>query len=286
MVKAILTTLLFIGLQVIIGLVGAVVLNLDNLSKGTVFDSQILTQAENSGALGILLLITNLLIIGAVWGAKLIRRPLLPKQGRAFKPRRIWRGVWFVFLAFLPTSIFVSLTIESFSLSDYMEHQFLSGVHNPLFLLAIVIIGPIAEELVFREGVLRHLIASGWHPAWAAIVSALVFGAVHFNPAQVLGAFLVGLVLAWLYLRTGDVRLPILFHIVNNGFAALYLYLSDGSHKSMSDMMKSAFPSADVLTQTALLGGTLVFMAGLALLCYRAWSHRVPAYPGKAYFED
>ena len=82
---------------------------------------------------------------------------------------------------------------------------------------------PIAEEVVFRGAVLRTLLdIFGSRTHWAAIVfSALVFGAIHLNLAQGTHAFLVGLLLGWMYYRTGSILPGVLFHWVNNTVAYL-----------------------------------------------------------------
>ena len=89
--------------------------------------------------------------------------------------------------------------------------------------LALGIMAPIAEEAVFRGAVLRTLLdIFGSRAHWAAIVfSALVFGAIHLNLAQGTHAFLVGLLLGWMYYRTGSILPGVLFHWVNNTVAYL-----------------------------------------------------------------
>ena len=82
----------------------------------------------------------------------------------------------------------------------------------------IALIGPVAEEMLFRGAILRKLLSlfkSNLH--WVAIViSALIFGAVHGNLAQGFNAFLAGLVLGWMYYRTGSLIPGIAFHWTNN----------------------------------------------------------------------
>ena len=90
------------------------------------------------------------------------------------------------------------------------------------FVLAIIV--PLSEELVFRGAVLRSLLA--WHGerAWLMIaLSALFFALVHMNPAQMPHAFVMGLLLGWMYWRTGSIVPSFVFHLVNNT-AAFVLY--------------------------------------------------------------
>ena len=86
----------------------------------------------------------------------------------------------------------------------------------------ICLLAPVAEEMVFRGAVLRKLLE--WQPAhrWLMIVlSALLFALVHMNPAQLLHPFLIGILLGWIYMRTGSIVPGIIFHWANNTAAYL-----------------------------------------------------------------
>ena len=78
--------------------------------------------------------------------------------------------------------------------------------------LAVGVLAPIAEEMVFRGAILRRLLDVldvRWH--WAAIVvTAALFGAIHLNMAQGINAFVMGLLLGWMYMRTRSI------HFTNN----------------------------------------------------------------------
>jgi membrane protease YdiL (CAAX protease family) len=89
-------------------------------------------------------------------------------------------------------------------------------------LLLIVVAAPISEEIFFRGfvfGGLRR--AMPW--VVAAVASALVWGVFHFTgPASwgvVVQLTIFGVVLAWLYQRTGSIWPAIVVHAVNNALA-------------------------------------------------------------------
>ena len=44
-----------------------------------------------------------------------------------------------------------------------------------------------------------------------------LFAVIHLNPSGIVVYFVIGLVLAFLYLRTGRLWAPILAHMVHNG---------------------------------------------------------------------
>jgi len=89
---------------------------------------------------------------------------------------------------------------------------------------AIVLFAPLLEELFCRGILLRGLL---FHisPAKAIFWSALMFGIMHLNPWQAIPAFLLGLLMGWIYWRTNSLWSVILIHFVNNGFSFLITVL-------------------------------------------------------------
>ena len=86
--------------------------------------------------------------------------------------------------------------------------------------LTIVIMAPLTEEILFRGLMLGAL--SKTCNKWLAIVAtAIVFGIVHGHPIGIIYASCLGLVLGWLYIKTGSIIAPILFHGIYN-FASLF----------------------------------------------------------------
>ncbi len=108
------------------------------------------------------------------------------------------------------------------------EQEFSKLLLNPISLvLMTVILAPILEEILFRGIIMKGMINNKVAPITAIIVSALIFGAVHFNPWQFAGAFLLGLVLGLVYYKTKSLLMPILLHAFNNLLSALMMMYSD-----------------------------------------------------------
>ncbi|WP_226163213.1 CPBP family intramembrane glutamic endopeptidase, partial [Hymenobacter terricola] len=79
-------------------------------------------------------------------------------------------------------------------------------------------LAPVFEELLFRGVILQGLLRS--QRPWVAIgQSALLFGIMHFNPAQSLNALFIGLLFGWLYYRTRSLWLCIASHCLFNALA-------------------------------------------------------------------
>ena len=94
-----------------------------------------------------------------------------------------------------------------------------------LLALLVVCVAPFVEELVFR-GVLLSGLASRMPIGWAMLASAVVFGCVHlpdfkFAWYPVPALIILGLVSAWLRVRTRSLWPSITLHATNNFIAAI-----------------------------------------------------------------
>ncbi len=86
--------------------------------------------------------------------------------------------------------------------------------------LAVVLAAPIVEELLFR-GLVYGNFKKLWDRKGAMLASSLLFGLYHGNMVQFIYAFLIGLLLVYLYEVFGTIGAPILAHIVANGASVL-----------------------------------------------------------------
>ena len=82
-------------------------------------------------------------------------------------------------------------------------------------LLATVLLGPPAEEMVFRGMVYRRARAY-WGVRKALFLSSVLFGIYHGNMIQFLYALVIGLMLGWIYERSGSLKVCIAAHMCVN----------------------------------------------------------------------
>jgi membrane protease YdiL (CAAX protease family) len=80
----------------------------------------------------------------------------------------------------------------------------------------MVLVGPVAEEVFFRRYAFR-LLSLRAGAAVGYVGSSLVFGAIHMNLSGLPVYVLIGLVLWWLYQKTGTLWTPIAAHVTLNG---------------------------------------------------------------------
>ena len=90
----------------------------------------------------------------------------------------------------------------------------------PVMVIVIAIIGPILEEFVFRRVIFGSFIQV-WGFWLSAIVSAIVFAAIHFEFTHILLYTICGLIFAFLYYKTKRLLTSIVAHILLNSFVSV-----------------------------------------------------------------
>lgn len=119
----------------------------------------------------------------------------------------------------------LNVVIEQLNIPDTMEDTFIAMSRNPLGLLSIALLAPILEELLFRGAIEGQLLYRWQNPWLGIVVSSLIFGMIHGNPAQIPFAFLMGMMFGWLYYRTGSLLPGIVGHVLNNSLAAVNMII-------------------------------------------------------------
>ena len=104
-------------------------------------------------------------------------------------------------------------------------------------IVTVVVMAPLFEEVIFRGVLLESTrVRYGVVAAW--LLSSAIFGIVHVHPTVVVNAFVMGLVLAFIYLRTDSLWSAIILHAINNGIAYLALIAGHGN-SMLIDMVGS-----------------------------------------------
>ena len=151
---------------------------------------------------------------------------------RSYVRSRPWATLFWCALAAMGAIIPSEFVQEFIPLPNIVEEEFDMILKDRWGYFAIGLFAPVCEELVFRGAILRALLR--WTPRhWLAIaISALLFALIHANPAQMPHAFLIGLLLGWLYYRTDSIVPGIVYHWVNNSIAyVVYNFYPDPQMK-------------------------------------------------------
>ena len=159
---------------------------------------------------------------------------------RSYLLSKPWSTLLWVALFSLGTIIPLSFLYEQLGIEmdENTQQIFTSLMKEPWGYVAIGILAPLAEEVVFRGAILRTLLGiMSKKNHWVAImISAAIFGVVHANLAQFINALLMGLLLGWMYYRTGSLVPGILLHWVNNTMAYVLANIMPQSDGKLIDL--------------------------------------------------
>jgi hypothetical protein len=163
---------------------------------------------------------------------------------------------------FLTLSFGISAVLNLLHLSQSgalkMFADAFKGASPSVLVLGVLVLGVgagICEEALFR-GYLQTRLVERWGRWPGILLTAACFALVHFDVAQGLFAFFVGMFLGWLTARAGSIRPAMLVHAINNSISVL---LSAGGEAP------SGIPSAmNWIVPLLLLALTAGGVAGLA----------------------
>lgn len=124
------------------------------------------------------------------------------------------------------------MDLEQTQALPFTQSMLGSQWHYILAFVTLVVLAPVAEELLFRGYLYGKLVKVS--PVWVAIVvSSLVFGAAHLwagggdlQWAVMIDTFALGIMLALLRVYTGAVWAGILVHALKNGIAFYFLFVN------------------------------------------------------------
>ncbi len=218
--KTAMILILFIAAQFVAGLLSLMWVNWKQISEGGGID-WLKAGLVDPFALGLSYWLAYLLLFVLLWTWRLTSEHPFGSFRRG-RPRHAYPLIF----AFLLLAMGLSFLITPLNLDDMgSTERFTMLKDSPIALALLCVGGPAIEEVVFRDGIQRQLTLGG-SSKWVAIcVSATTFGVIHVNMAQGIPAILLGIALGQLYHRTGDLRICLPAHILNNTIAMAMLYI-------------------------------------------------------------
>ena len=215
----------FVLAQVLIGLI-LYALDAIGVSFTGINDSTFQTVAS-----AIIYLLSLLIVIGVPW---FVKKYKTSKQDVGLGRPMAWTDILlapvgfivYIFLSFILTSI--ASQFPFYNIDQVQETGFAQlsqGYEYLLAFLTLVVIAPVAEEILFRGYLLGKL--RKYVPVWAAIlVTSLLFGIVHFAWNVGVDVFALSIVLCLLRIGTGRLWPSILLHMLKNGLAFYLLFIN------------------------------------------------------------
>lgn len=144
---------------------------------------------------------------------------------RGFDARTLGIGFALMILS-MGFNLVYNLMLSQFSLQAQMDYVALfQELSSPwLLLVGGIVVAPVVEELFFRGFVFAGL-RERYGARKAGLISAGLFAVVHLQPLTAVPIFLLGVVFAYLYHRSGSIWPAVIMHVLTNavGLGAAYL---------------------------------------------------------------
>ena len=152
---------------------------------------------------------------------------------RGFNPLLILWGFVLVLITGIVIEPVLNLFPESFL--DLLNQM---GANGGWSVLMLAVLAPVMEEVLFR-GILLESVREKYSSGRAIVVSALMFGVIHIIPQQVVNAFVIGLILGYIYVRTDSLWPVIIIHALNNAMAYVIMQWSDGANITIRSLIEN-----------------------------------------------
>ena len=232
MKKAIIYLIEFIAIQLIVGFIVTLVWQLITKSEDKTTGMLITTTVATGVVTIVIFLLTRWAEVSPNW---IRTRPWLVL-------------IWSVIAAMGALIPSAWLQEQMPELPNFVENEFDMILTNRWGYLAIGLLAPLSEEIVLRGAVLHSLLSkplfanrSERFNIWTAIsISALFFALIHFNPAQMPHAFVIGLLLGWMYWRTGSILPGVAYHWANNSIAYIIYNIYPDPDMKLIDVFKGS----------------------------------------------
>ncbi len=158
----------------------------------------------------------------------------LPKTGNLFPV--IAMGIGACQIGEILASVFDSVLSEA-GLSPSMPEMTFGTSFSGVLLafLSIAVVPALVEEFALRGVVLGLLKPYG--QGFAIIVSSIIFGLMHGNLVQIPFAFIVGLALGFITVKTGSVWPAVLVHFINNSISVGFSYLQMAANEDIANLL-------------------------------------------------
>lgn len=108
-----------------------------------------------------------------------------------------------------------------------------------LSVISTAIVPALAEEFACRGIV--HGLLSRFGEGFALVMTAILFGAMHGNFQQIPFAFIVGLVLGYVRIKTGSIWVCVYIHFVNNFISVIFSRIDKIFPNTMSALLYSVY---------------------------------------------
>ena len=166
-------------------------------------------------------------------------------RARFSLPSHVWAYLFVALAVNLTFAVVNAYLVLPFHYGEFMQSIEQTPATNyelVLALLTTAVVPAFVEELLFRGVILGNLMPFGRDTA--IILSALAFGLMHQNAGQFLYTTVMGLVLGYIFVVSGNIWCGVLIHFVNNAFSVLWDVLDERMPAVVADPVSYAAEAA------------------------------------------
>lgn len=152
---------------------------------------------------------------------------------RILLPGRIPLVLWLcVSLLFGLAYVTLSYCLDRPLVNDFMTYTYETIYWLPLFTLSASLLGPLFEEILFREFLFRPISDSGAGAAGAIAITSIAWACIHvqYGIFDIVYIFLLGLILGIARQMTGSFTTAFLMHATNNLLSIIFTHVYLGQH--------------------------------------------------------
>ncbi len=147
-----------------------------------------------------------------------------------FSTLGLWRPVFAVVGCYVMVAVYAAivnaLDIEALQPESTVPFEVMR--HPATIVLtgiAVIVTAPLSEEIFYRGLIFGGLQRWGFWPA--ALISGAVFSGVHLDTGSLIPFFIIGVVLAWLFWRRGNLWESVAFHVLFNAASFSLLLVTE-----------------------------------------------------------
>lgn len=134
-----------------------------------------------------------------------------------------------MFLLQFTALMIMSILVNIFANISGQELSVDLNTLTPYMMFLLIVFNPIVEEFVFRKLFADKLLKYG--ELFYMLVSSFCFAIVHgvsLGMPQIIYTFILGMIWSYLFVKTGDIKLPIILHSLSNIFGSIIIQTLQG----------------------------------------------------------
>jgi membrane protease YdiL (CAAX protease family) len=139
-----------------------------------------------------------------------------------------------------------------------------------LVFFTVALLPAVAEELVFRGILQNELLKSTGNVHLSVFITAAVFSFIHFQFFGFFPRMILGIVLGYLYITSGNILISMLMHFTNNAMVVLALNLHAKGILKVDPESSKDLPAVSIYL-------SIILSSALFYLCWRIYKQRTDA---------